>query len=187
MTRMEFANSMAFIAAAIQKPLPKESAEVYFELLGDLPLEALQLAAKRVVLEHRWATFPTVAELREAASDILRGQLSSISAAEAWAAAWQAAGRIDLDVAGSADRALAKVPPLVQAAMKAYGIPDLCHGKEPVTVVRSQFMKMFDQLAAKATRQALLPASMQEAITARSQPLPLLTNIGAEPSERTCA
>lgn len=164
MSRREFAEVMAYLSAACGKPMPSEAAEVYFDLLGDLPVEVLRIAAKRVALSHPWATFPSVAELREAGAETMRGKSVELSAAEAWRIAWSTAGRIDLDVIGSCDRAMASVPPLVAEAMQSFGIAALCYGKEPVGVVRAQFVKFFEQLAAREKRVALLPPALRESI-----------------------
>ena len=169
MSRFEFAQVMAYIAAAIGKPLSAEATEVYFELLGDLPLEVLHVTAKRVVLEHKWATFPTVAELREAAAETMLGEIKGLSPAEAWAMAWKAAGRIDLETEGSLERACAGLPPLVVEAMRAFSLPALVYGKEPVGIVRAQFVRMFEQLQARAHRQALLPDGLKRQIAAIGQ------------------
>src|SRR5262249_46056005 len=100
MTKQEFVEAMAYLSAAIGKPLAMETAVVYFGLLGDLPADHFKLAVKRVALEHKWANFPTVAELREAAALTVQGKVSELSPPEAWGLAWRAAGRIDLEVEG---------------------------------------------------------------------------------------
>jgi hypothetical protein len=165
-TREEFGRVIAYITAGTSKTLSPDSLEVYFDLLGDLRFEVLLAAAKRVMLEHPWATFPSVAELREAAVGALRGKISGLSPAEAWDKAWAAAARIDPEVEGSFDRAIAKtkVPPLVVEAMRAFGIYSLCCGQDPVSVMRGQFMKIYEQLAARDERLALMPPSVKQAI-----------------------
>ncbi len=166
MTRPDFANVMAYIAAALQKPVSAESVEVYFDLLHDLPLHVLQLAAKRVVLQHKWATFPSVAELREAAAETQAGVVKDLSPAEAWALAWRAAGRMDPEVNGSVERALADLNPLVCEAIRTFGIYSLCYSVEPVGIMRSQFMKTYEQLNARQQRQRLLPPALKEQVAA---------------------
>lgn len=189
MTRAEFAGVMHYISLAINKPLSADSAEVYFDLLGDLPIAVLKLAAKRVCLEHRWANFPTVAELREAAAATQRGEVSALSAAEAWALAWRAIGRIDLEIDGSVERAFKGLPAVVVDALNALGIANLCYGKEPVAVIRAQFVKAFEAIAARQKREALLPAATREAIKAtpdvtRPKPAPVaaLKDFGQMPN-----
>lgn len=164
MKKSEFLRVVAYLTAATGKALTKDSVDVYFDLLGDLPLDAFQLAAKQVALEHKWATFPSVAELRSAATNVMVGS-DMISSAEAWQLAWRAAGRIDLDMDGSLQRACEGLPSLVVEAMRCYGISSLCYGDDPIGVVRSQFIKIFDQLAERTRRSALLPASLKQAIT----------------------
>lgn len=167
MTRHEFASVMAYISAGIGKPIAREAAEVYFDLLGDLPEPIFRAAAKRVLLEHKWATFPSVAELREAAALTMQGEISSLTAAEAWQLAWKATGKIDPEVDGSLERACAQLPPLVFEAMRSFGIPALCFGREPVAVVRAQFMKFYEQLADREKRRALLPDRLTQTIRAQ--------------------
>ncbi len=62
-TRTEFTKAMAYVGTAIGKPPTADQLEVYFDLLGDLDYGVLMLGVKRVLLEHRWANFPTVATI----------------------------------------------------------------------------------------------------------------------------
>jgi hypothetical protein len=161
---MDFAKVLGYISAAIGKPLSADAVEVYFDCLGDLSLDALQAGAKRVVCEHKWATFPTVAELREAAVASSQGEITALSPGEAWHLAWLAAGRIDPEIPGSFERHTKELPPLVVKAVLTFGVPALCYGTEPVGVVRGQFMKIFEQLAAREHRAALLPSALKSEI-----------------------
>lgn len=186
MTKLEFLPIMAYIGAGIGKRLEEASMDVYYDLLGDLPKDVLQTAAKRVCLEHKWATFPSVAELREAAAETIRGEKKSLSAAEAWELAWNATKKIDLEIEGSFDRACANVPPLVIEAMRSFGLAALIYGEEPVGVVRGQFMKIFEQISARDHRLTLLPQSVKASIEKigrdhqqlPSVPLKLIQDIG---------
>ena len=80
MTRKEFSGVMAWLALAIGKPISSEPAEalarmqVYYGMLGDLPLHVLEKAAQCVVLSHPWATFPSIAELHKRLPTPLKGQ-----------------------------------------------------------------------------------------------------------------
>lgn len=186
MTRQEFASVMSYIGLAIRQELSSESMEVYFDLLQDLPRDVLQTAARRALLEHRWPTFPTVAELRTAAAQTQRGEVKGLSPAEAWGLAWRAVSKIDPEIGGpyhvgdrvyrtQADSILEGLPPLVREAIESMGLPSLCYG-EPVGVIRGQFMKTFEQLAARDERAALLPASVKQAIEGRGAAPAALTN-----------
>ena len=172
MTREEFVRTAAYITAACGKPLAPASVEVYYDLLGDLPANVFETAAKRVCLEHVWATFPSAAELRAAASETMRGIMTELSPAEAWKKAWSAIGAIDPEVEGSKERVLKVLPPLVVEAMQAYGIFALCYGKEPITIVRAQFVKIYEQLAARDRRLGLLPPAVRQSIEKEQGELP---------------
>lgn len=164
MNRIEFAQCMAYLGAAIGKQLPTESVEVYFDLLGDLPKEVLQTAAKRVVLEHKWATFPSVAEIREAAAETMMGEKKRLSPSEAWELAWEATKKIDPDIEGSLQRHTENLPALVIEAMRVFGIVSLVRGKEPISITRSQFLKVYEQLQERESRLNLLPQKVKDSI-----------------------
>ena len=153
MTRSEFAEIMNYIALAIDKSLPAASQEVYFDLLGDLPAENLRRAARQVIVEHPWHTFPSVNELRKAAT-----AADHIHAASAWELAWNAIKGIDLEQEHTLKR-LANLPPLVKRAMIGFGLPSMIHGKEPVAVLRQRFMDFFEKIQASELRDKLLPES----------------------------
>lgn len=178
MTLAEFLPWMAYISTAIQKPLSEEAATVYFDLLGDLPVEVLKAAAKRVCLEHKWSSFPNPAEIREAAAKVARGPAGELSPAEAWAKAWhEINSRIDPELEYTIERARKSLPPLVWEAIRAMGIPALCYGNEPVSVFRAQFTKIYEQLQARDHRDALLPPDARQAIPEKPVPRNLPASI----------
>lgn len=184
MNRAEFAKIMAYIGKAISKPPDAEQVEVYFDLLGDLDEDVLRMAAKKVCLDHPWPSFPSVAELRKAAAQAMRGNAADLSPADAWELAWRAARRIDLEEAdamdkgGSIDRACSHLPPLVFRAMRAYGLPSLCYGKDPVGVVRGQFMKIYEQIQNRENELALLPPALKAQIEAKA-PQPIAGSVAS--------
>ena len=75
------------------------------------------------------------------------------------------------------------MPPLVVEAMRAFGIPALCYGKEPVTVVRAQFAKIFEQLAARERRLRLMPPAMRSEIAAMAAPVIKMIGVIPEDTE----
>lgn len=175
MTNIECARVLAYLEAGCGKSLTAESKVVYFELLGDLSFEVGMIAARRVLAEHRWHSFPTIAEFREAAVATMRGEVMELSESEAWSLAWRIAQRTDPELSGSFDRAcrLVNAPPIVIEAIQTFGLLNLCYGKEPVGVIRGQFLKVFGQLAARQRRLALMPPSVAASLSsADHRPLP---------------
>ena len=170
-THSEFTSAMAYLTLATGKGLPVKgkddsfgALDVYFDLLKDLSAEVLAVAVRRVALEHKWSNFPTPAEIREAASETIQGQIKELSSAEAWEQAWRAVGRIDLEIEGSLARHTQNIPALVLEAMRAFGIPDMVYSKSSVSVIRGQFVKIYEQLASRDRRQKLFPKKLVDRI-----------------------
>jgi hypothetical protein len=167
MRRAEWTSIYGLLCVGCGKTLLPEAIEVYFDLLEDLPYPAMVQAAKAVLIEHPWATFPSIAELRAAGVDAANGSIAKITAGEAWQLAWSAAMKIDPEVEGAMQRHTAGMPPLVLRAMKAMGIIALCGGNEPVSVLRAQFVKIFEALAERERRIELLPPKVAAAIAGK--------------------
>lgn len=174
MTKAEFAHVLKFLADALPgvRPLTADSVRAYHALLGDLPLRVFQLAAQKVALEHEWNTFPSPAELRRVAGEVVA---EDVTPAEAWKLAWQVACQHDPETQGEwvsggvrypsrFAAVTAGMPQVVVEAVRSFGVSALCGGTEPVTVVRAQFLKLFEQVAAKQRRLALLPAPLRNQI-----------------------
>lgn len=177
MTRIEFAEVMAWISVGIGKPIAESEQEkvarlgVYFDCLGDLPLPALQLAAKRCVLERKYQSFPPVAELRELAVETTRGEVKPMSGADAWGIAMKAVGRCDVDVTGSVERAFAKVPEPVKRAVEQFGFMALYNlPSSNMETARAQFIRLFESIAELDRKTALLPVAMQKQIAMIGKP-----------------
>jgi len=191
MTEQDFKECMAYLAVAVNKPLAATEKEaefrrkVYFDLLGDLSAEVLQLACKRVALNHPWATFPSAAELRAAAVETMQGMVSMLSAEEAWGIAWKVAD-VDMEQPHSMER-IKKIPPLVLKAINTFGLAAFLYCKDPVGVMRAQFIKIFDALAKTEKQRLLLPAALTKAIESKGERRPqiaaVLDKIGAMPIE----
>lgn len=189
MTKTEFAGVISWITAAIGKQIAEGVGEradlerkarmnVYYEMLGDLPVDVLSIAAKRVVVAHPWATFPSIAELREMAAVSSQGEVQMISAGEAWGMALKAAKKINPDLRGpyvardrqgkirtfnsQAEFACDGMPPIVFEAMRAFGITELANANPEFA--QREFVKIFDSLAKRDERCRLLPASVAKAL-----------------------
>ena len=158
MTRPEFATVMAYLGAACGKPLTADGHEVYYDLLGDLPLAALQLAARLALLESQYPVFPTVGVLRRLATEAAAAR--AFGADEAWAMVRQAV----LAFGYYREReGLAALPAVVRRAVESLGWRELCDATEP-EIVRAQFRRAYEAAAAREQRQALLPARVKALI-----------------------
>jgi hypothetical protein len=155
--RAEFAGVMLYIAKGCGIPLSEQSAEVYFDLLGDLPIEVLWFAAKRAILENQYHVFPPVAMLRRLATAAMHDP-DEIDGAEAWGIVRK------LIVTKGYNRqadALAAMSPKVRAACEAIGWQRLCDSTEPESS-RAQWVKTYDAIGVRVQRERLLPPAMRQ-------------------------
>ena len=136
-----------------------ETLLLYERLLGDLPDAALRTAALRHIATSKW--FPTVAELRTAAAEILNPSSAEQTAIEAWGDV------VDTFSSGEcyAGENLIKAPvfnnPLTARSVTALGgWVHLCRSdNEPAD--RARFIQVFEQLQARERSERILPENLR--------------------------
>lgn len=172
-TKTEFAGVMAYLSAGIGKEVSSHTAEVYFDLLGDLPLSVLQHAAKRALLEGKYPVLPTVGQLREIAAQAVSGELQGWS--EAWLLARKKASVLafELDVIGTErtelvqERVLQSMPEAVRRAGAAIGWREIAEPRN-MEATRAHFRAAYESSAEQNRRQALLPDSLRRQLAQES-------------------
>lgn len=183
MTIEEFAKGMVFLFVGKDRPVEKNTIEVYFELLGHLDYKIFHAACANVLMTHKYATFPSIAELNEA---VQRLSPRAMSGGEAYAIAREAALRIDPDLRGtyrvyvgdgkykeySSQAAHVferlKVPAAIVKAIETYGLHELCLPDSPDGVMRAQFAKIFETAQEREQRTAALPPSVRQMLGEKS-------------------
>jgi hypothetical protein len=177
--RIEFGKVLGYIALGIGKPIAEtEDAaagrmEVYYDALGDIPLDVLRAAAKLVIMEHKWATYPSAAEIREACRSIVADDPGVDEAAKH---AFRIASKLDPDIQGPYmvdgrlyvsqwDYLTKDTPKRIVEAMRSFGVSRLTDPKEIVGVVRAQFCKLYEQIVQRDQRERLLPQDLKDEIT----------------------
>lgn len=168
----DFQTIMGYIASGCGKGLSTEQTAVYFDLLGDLPIPVLQVAAKRALLEREWPTFPTVGELRALASEIQYGKPPT--AEQAWMMAKEASqhyrpcdelpgpdGRVNMW--GRWTRVAESLPIAVQMAGDSLGWRSIRDATN-TEVARAQFVKAYSEFVLRQKKELLLPAPLQQEI-----------------------
>jgi hypothetical protein len=160
MTRTEF-NAIAVSMAAIAgKSMPVEQVDGYFGLLRDLPFAAVELAAKRALLESQYPMIPPVGVLRRLASAALAPPDSLWG--EAWEQALQAVRRYSLD---EEYRALESLPPLVARAARAVGWRALCDSNPAnCSTLRAQFRDVYTSFTRREEAEQRLPSPLRAAV-----------------------
>ncbi len=159
MDRSDFTKIMVYISASCGKPMNVETAEVYYDLLGDLPVPVLQSAAKQACLENTSGFFPPVGVLRRLAVRITSGNEIT------WGEAWELGLRAVRRFGDKREAGLASLPLLVRQAVKCFGWQALGDVRnDEIEYAREQFRKLFDPLAARENRTSLLPPMLAQTI-----------------------
>lgn len=168
MTKQQISVLIALTAANfpnMQERDMRPTANLWQELLSDIPFEVAKAAIIKILATARF--WPTVAEIREAAAAITNPHI--LSPAEAWALVEQANDRYGYY---RAEEGMKSLPPLVQTIVKSLsGFREVCASEEP-GVVRGQFMKMYDQYAAREREKAVLPSDILELVEGKAKLLP---------------
>ena len=176
MSKVEFADVMTWISVAIGKPIADDARQlsarmdVYFECLGDLPLQALQVAARRCAIERKYQSFPPIAELREMAVETQQGAVKVMTGEEAFAIALRTVDGIDVECKDRTEATMAKLDPTIRAAIYAFGFDQLYTLRnEAIGTARAQFVKCFNAIAERERKTGILPAAVQKQIVAISR------------------
>jgi hypothetical protein len=166
MTKKEFLRVATYLTAGCGKEMSQVQADVYFDMLNDLPADAVMAAVKKVLAENIFPTLPTVGAIRQAAAQITQPYLPSH--AEAWGLVIQAISRYGYyrELEG-----ISSLPPDVRRVVMWIGWKELCTNEHP-DVIRGQFRMMYEQNETKIQESNVLPASISQLINKTVDLLP---------------
>lgn len=139
-TKSEVIKMMTVMALAWPRyEMPKEAFEVYYQILKDLPSDALETASHHLMASNTF--FPSISEWRKAAIDLITPQVPTEY--EAWQEVMD-----QLRLIGSYG-----IPrfshPLIQRAVETMGWRQLC-GSEHSDYDRAHFYKAYSALRDRA-------------------------------------
>ena len=142
------------------------TAELWYKMLADIPYEIAEKALIKVLATAKF--FPTVAEIRAAATELCSPRL--LTSGEAWEQVMRAIRRYGFY---AQQQTMEMLEPLVKRAVECVGLREICLSEEP-DIVRAHFMRVYDQLANREREQVLLPPQIRQLVesTARIKALP---------------
>lgn len=161
-TRDDIKKLMGYMINAFPNFNPNTTGEtnavdVFFDLLGDLPLETLKIAVKSACAEPGRAFAPSAGEIRGMAASLQMRAAGTPTAAEAWAAIMEWCHRVH--PSESVQEILDH--PIVQKATRALGGLDAIGYSEQTEINRAHFLKIYDQLTKRAEFDAaMLPEAV---------------------------
>jgi hypothetical protein len=160
MTDLEFANACAGPLEAAYGGMDVSTVRMYRSFTDDMDPETLAAAVAKCVAEMKWR--PKIAEIRQAAVDIVRGQFQEASAGEAWKQAQVALRTLHPDLPDSAAKARESVPGVVWEALQAAGVRRL-QDSAPAWAEKA-FREAYIPIAAREQKRAMALPSVRAAI-----------------------
>lgn len=171
MTRDEFAPMVGLMAAATHAEVTRETVEVYFDLLNDLPANLVRAAIRQAVLEQDYPTLPPVGKIRKLAVSFAGPP--AIPGPEAWNLFLAAVRRFgsgrrrrlvkgELIEFDASEQGLATLPPVVAHAARCFGWQRLCDtSAEHMGIAERDFLQSYGTLEKRDEQQAIMPPSVR--------------------------
>lgn len=158
MNKREFVKAMSVLAAGcgFTKDVPEATMEVYWQILKDLPDDAVQAAVLNILARHRYNTLPTVGEVRTEALRLSQPQIPT--ALEAWGEVMRAIRKHGAP--GQDEKALASMSPVTRDVVRAIGWREICFC-ENADVIRGQFRKAYEELAGRRREVQAMPPDVR--------------------------
>lgn len=156
MNKSEFAK----IAMALKTYYPKEekllpnqqAMELWFEQLKDIPYDVAKAVVGKWVATNRWS--PSIAEIREIASDIVNGNTPDWS--EGWEKVVSSFGSYGMY---RQDEAMRSFDEITRQAVQRLGYQNLCVS-ENIEVDRANFRMIYQDIAGRMKKEAQMPAEL---------------------------
>ncbi|HSW64637.1 MAG TPA: replicative helicase loader/inhibitor [Dissulfurispiraceae bacterium] len=151
MTKTEFAEAMALLSAAIDKPISKTTLAAWFEFLKDLPGNTVAAAVYTIIATDEYPTLPSIGKIRKTA--ITLNTTRRLTAGEAWGTTIAAIK----NYGHCREReALESMPEEAAETARLMGWQQICHA-ENTEVVRGQYLRLYEAQAARRAEEHLLP------------------------------
>ncbi len=147
MTRDELANVLHRIELACGVKLgcndpesAEQAIEIYWEFLSVLPDDAINHAAKDVIINTSAGVFPSVRALMQAAGDFLQGNELS------WSEAWEVVRKFNIEHSEQrAYKEMATLPQPLQTTIRRLGLSDLRNGKVSIEIFRDVYSEVMSK------------------------------------------
>lgn len=173
MTRDEVKQLLGWALAnypSMQERNLRPTAELWYRMLSDIPYEIAEKALMGVLAKAKY--FPTVAEIREVATEIINPQLPS--AMDAWGEVVQAVRDYGYY---RQEEGLNSLSPLTRRVVQNIGWREICLCEQP-DIIRGQFRMAYEQYAKREKEEAILPAEVKRLAGDRNKVLSLVGKIG---------
>jgi hypothetical protein len=133
---------------------------IWYELLGDLDFKIVKIAVEKLIIQSPYV--PAISDIRKQVVEIMH---PSIDATEAYGEVRRAIKEYGYDYA---PEAFGSMSPLTRKVCEYIGWQNICLSEEP-SVIRGQFLKMYEQLREREQKEMLLPEGLKKEMLALSE------------------
>ena len=151
----DFLKVMAVLQAGVQRTATPQTIKVYHRCLSDLSFDVLLRAAELALLQHEYATIPSIALLRKLATEQPTSRLTALEALDLARRAINHAGG-SYASADQRQAALNHIPSEVAECLRAFGWDRICDSDQP-EVLNGQWRRQWEESQARGERQRLIP------------------------------
>ncbi len=164
MNKHQTSRLLAIIAAAYPRfEVDDTTLNVWSTMLSDIGYSVCEKAAAKYIMTQTWP--PSIAEIRKECVKLLYPALQTTG--EAWASIEAAIREHGLYGEKEAKKNMA---PEVQRAVEAIGWDTICRS-ENISVVRGQYIKIYETYIAQIEEARLLPVNMRKQIESKETKL----------------
>ena len=167
MDKKETARIMAFVSAAIDKPITRATIETYHEMLKDLPYDLVNAGVKKVIAEYEYPVIPTIGAIRKAVFSVKN--MDRLTGPQAYKLVVRAVSSFGHY---REREALESMPEEVAEVVESMGWRDICLSERP-DVVRGQFLKMYDVYTQRNQELEMLPGDVRDMLSGIGKKLEL--------------
>lgn len=158
MNKREFLKAISLLAAGcgFAKDVPEATAEVYWQILKDLPADAVNAAVINILAKHQYSNLPPVGQIRTEALRLSQPQIPT--AIEAWGEVMRAIAKHGAP--GEEEKALALLSPVTRDVVRSIGWRAINYC-DNIDVIRGQFRKAYDEQAERSRERQAMPAEVR--------------------------
>lgn len=160
LTWPEWMECAGFLIAGTGKPMTNEVAKAYYDMLKDIPRDALRIACKRSIQEADQTFLPAVGMLRKLASEAQLGTLPLAS--QEWEQVLHAIRHFGYM---RSSEAMETLSPICREVVRSIGWATLCDS-ENISIQAAQFRMAYEHAAKQESTQRRLSAELRPRITA---------------------
>jgi hypothetical protein len=132
--------------------------KLWYEMLKDIPYMVAQTMVKKYICENPYP--PTISDIREAVAEVARSKEGELDAGGSWGEVMRCIRNYGIY---NPEEALSNMSRRTAEVVKRIGWREICQS-ESLSVIRGQFIKIYESLEKRERKSMILPESIRKEI-----------------------